>query len=514
MWFFVYSIPKDLRGRPPFVTSSGAPKDKIVESTGTADPEKAKDIRDQRIVHWNRRFRAMRLGPTDDDILAEAFEIYRRTRQAMEEHYAAEPPSGPPDPELERAEREQYLRQLDEAIARVAADDVANYSARIGLRIEPGSDLYRKIGTEFLRAIYAGQQRESDLPTPPPHMKVAQQLFAPPTSPATSAPSRSDYRAGGLPIASSKGAETFSEAFGAYITTELNGTSAGSIADYRNRVKVFIDKYGDLPLRQITGEIAVEFLDQYMLAERKVSPRTRNSYASLFAAVFRSAIRRRKVSTNPFADQLIRAETVHYEPYTDSEIAKLLSGLKLEIKPAAHTTMTAGAWVTLIAAFSGARLEEAAQLRAADIKQTDGVWHFEFAANGNGKTRAATRSVPLHQVLIDAGLLKYRDGLPSDGPLFPGLRARASKGKLGAAIGDWYNGFRKTLGVDRQGLNFHSWRHTVGDRLRRAGVPEDDLAALLGHEHPNLTSGTYAHNGPGLKRLASIVAKLEYGWRP
>jgi integrase len=338
-------------------------------------------------------------------------------------------------------------------------------------------------------------------------MKVSPPLFMPPPITALASPKSP-------PPPPARTTETFSEAFERYIETELAGTSAGSIADYRARVKVFVDKLGDLPLAKITDHLAVEFLDQYLLGERKVSARTRNGYAGLFSAIFKCAIRRKKVTGNPFDDQRIRAEVKHYEPFDDREIVALLAGLRLETMPAEHTTASAASWATLIAAYTGCRLEEVAQLRAEDVTQTDGVWCFHFCADGNGKSKAATRRVPIHHALVDAGVLKYRSALPKDGLLFPSLRARKSKAKLGPAISDWFNSYRKRLGVDRPGLNFHSFRHTVGDRLRKAGVPEDDRAALLGHEHANITSGVYGHNGPGLRRLKEIVERLDYGWRP
>jgi integrase len=170
----------------------------------------------------------------------------------------------------------------------------------------------------------------------------------------------------------------------------------------------------------------------------------------------------------------------------------------------------------LISAFTGCRLEEVAQLKAADIKQTDGIWYFEFCHDGNGKTEAATRVVPLHRVLIDTGLLRYRDALDPYSMLFPGLKSRKSKGgKLGPKITDAFNWWRKKLGIVRAGVNFHSFRHTVGDRLRKAGVPEDDRAAVLGHEDERITSRVYGHDGPGLHRLQAIVEKISYrGWAP
>jgi integrase len=262
--------------------------------------------------------------------------------------------------------------------------------------------------------------------------------------------------------------------------------------------------------------MAVEFLDDHLLGERKVSPLTRNKSASLLSAIYKSAIRRKKANSNPFDGQRIKAVTVHYEPFTDQEIATLFADAKFEIAPAKCKTGTALPWVSLISAFTGCRLEEVAQLKATDIKQTDGIWCFEFCQDGNGKTKAATRVVPLHRALIDAGLLRYRDALPPGSMLFPGLGSGKSKGgKLGPRLGEAFKWWRKKLDIVRPGVNFHSFRHTVGDRLRKAGVPEDDRAALLGHEDELITSRVYGHDGPGLHRLQAIVEKINYpGWRP
>jgi integrase len=196
---------------------------------------------------------------------------------------------------------------------------------------------------------------------------------------------------------------------------------------------------------------------------------------------------------------------------TDQELATLFADAKFEIAPAKYKTGTALPWVSLISAFTGCRLEEAAQLRAIDIKQTDGIWYFEFCQDGNGKTEAATRVVPMHHALIDAGLLQYRDALPPGSMLFPGLGSGKTKGgKLGPRLGEAFSWWRKKLGIVRPGVNFHSFRHTVGDRLRKAGVPEDDRAALLGHEDERITSRVYGHDGPGLHRLQAIVEKISY----
>jgi integrase len=552
-WFFVFNVPKDLRGHPRFMTSRGKPMTKITESLGTTDPEKAREARDQRIVYWNRQFRMLLHGPSDDDIREEAVEVFRATlkKQAAErpreqvittyfqdgtrtvKHVGDElearwrlgglknavriveearerelfERSGLSSPEQMHVQ-DIYLAHLDAAIWMQVRNEIADYCQRTGAVLQPETEPYRKVGIEFIEAKIAARDPLAWLPLPDGR-KIwgGEQDLAP--LPKIEAPIASETVVA-LPPAK-KGAETFGDAFEKYIATELDGTSAESITDYKRKVKVFIDKIGDLPLGKITDHMAVDFLDNYLLGERKVSARTRNGYAMLLSAIFKCAMRRKKATANPFDGQRIKAATVHYEPFTDQELAKLFADAKFEIAPAKHKTGTALPWASLISAFTGCRLEEVAQLKAADIKQTDGIWYFEFCRDGNGKTEAATRIVPLHRALMDAGLLRYRDALGSGSMLFPGLTSRKSKGsKLGPKLGDAFNWWRKQLGIVRPGVNFHSFRHTVGDRLRKAGVSEDDRAALLGHEDERITSRVYGHDGPGLRRLQKIVGAIEY----
>lgn len=514
-WFFVYNIPQDLRGHPRFMTSRGKPMTKITESLETTDPEKAREVRNKKIVYWDRQFRLLRDGPSDDDIREEAVEIYRATLKAGA--WRAIPLVDPFTPE-ERSEVDEflmrsYLDRLDKEIAISVSAEIADYSKRAGVPLEPKTDPYRKIGIEFIKAKISAGDHSVTLPLRGTRwgepLSVTAQSYEYPL-PKIEPPIPPEPK----PITDpspKRTAETFSEACERYLATELDGTSADSIADYRRKVKIFTDKVGDLPLGKITDHAAVEFLDDYLLREREVSPRTRNGYAMLFSAIFKCAIRRKKVGSNPFDGQRIKAADVHYEPFTDQELATLFADAKFEIAPAKHKTATALPWASLISAFTGCRLEEVAQLKAANIKQTDDIWYFEFCHDGNGKTEAATRVVPMHRALIDAGLLRYRDTLPSGSMLFPSLKSRKSKGgKLGPKLSDQFNWWRKKLGIVRAGVNFHSFRHTVGDRLRKAGVPEDDRAALLGHEDERITSRVYGHDGPGLHRLQSIIERLQY----
>src|SRR5262245_61568322 len=251
--------------------------------------------------------------------------------------------------------------------------------------------------------------------------------------------------------------------------------------------------------------MAADFLDGLPIAKR-----TRNLYAALFSAIYKSAIRREKANANPFEGQRLKGVArVHYEPFTDDELATLFADAKLEIAPDRHTTATALPWCALIAAFTGCRRDEIASLMASDIKQTDGVWFFDIR---DGKTDNAERVVPIHRALIDAGLLRYRDALLSGSRLFSSLKGGppSAPDKLGKPLSYAFEAWRKRLGITRKGIVFHSFRHTVGDRLRKAGVAKDDRGFLLGHADVEMQNKVYAHDGPGLHRLKAIVEKLSY----
>src|SRR5262245_27729604 len=300
-----------------------------------------------------------------------------------------------------------------------------------------------------------------------------------------------------------KGAETFDEAAAIYLKNELrDGVKPATVQEYRRKIDAFEHK--DKPLRTITRGMAAEFLDG--LPDQK---RTRNLYDTLFSATYKSAIRRDKATVNPFEGQSLKVVArVHYEPFTDEELATLFADAKLEIKPQKHTTATALPWCGIIAAFTGCRRDEIASLMASDIKQTNGIWFFDIR---DGKTENAERVVPVHHALIDAGLLRYRDALSHGSRLFPSLKGPPSApDKIGKALGYAFEAWRKRLGIVRERVNFHSFRHTVGDRLRKAGVAKDDRGFLLGHADVEMQNKVYGHDGPGLHRLKAIVEKLSY----
>jgi integrase len=461
-WFLRLSIPPSLRHH-------FGGKDKIVESLRTSDLNVALAERDRRTVEYHARFERLRTGaPTDADIT----DLQRRTYEAQKTR-----PRRPyratfeiDDAALDPAVVERLINHM---IEQHASDDLAAAEKLLGVPFDPATR--RKIGIAILDA----KARAGG----------AGMVFDPSTPLST-------VHAAPAPVAN--GGERFSEAFAAHARElERADTRATTIKSYTQMAGVFQAWGKDAPIASIKRAMASDFLVEI---GAKRSNATVNQYAALLAAVFETARRRgRFTGDNGFKDQKRRTEVQSYEAFTGAKLTKLFASATFEIKPKTHTVMSALPWVALIAAYSGMRREEVCQLRVQDLREIDGVWAFDVnEAAGPLKNKGAARVVPLHSTLLRAGLLKYLANLPEGGRLFPGLRPRASRGgKLGPALGDAFEKWRKSVGVVRDSLTFHSFRHAVSEALDRAGVAESDASRILGHQIAGMSYGVQRRSGIG-----------------
>jgi integrase len=318
------------------------------------------------------------------------------------------------------------------------------------------------------------------------------------------------------PTAPTVGSETINQAAEAWFAELTRDPSAAPRAEtlkgHRLRVQAFVDKYRDVPLTSVTRAMASDFLSGL-----DVSNRTRNAYATTLKCVFECARRRgRFTGDNPFDGMKAKVAGSSYEPFTIAELQTLFDALPRDTAPAKHSPETALPWAALIALYSGARLEEIAQLTTADVREEAAngasVWCIDIHNGGTNKLKNETseRLIPVHSALVHAGLLDYVKALKA-GPLFPGLTRRASKGgKIGARLGELFRKRLVELGLKRDGLCFHSFRHTVAGRLDAAGVPQSDAARVLGHAVAGMSYGIYSQAGPGLKRVAATVEQVRY----
>jgi integrase len=166
-------------------------------------------------------------------------------------------------------------------------------------------------------------------------------------------------------------------------------------------------------------------------------------------------------------------------------------------------------WLPLLAAYSGARIEELTQIRLEDFKCVSGVDAVALCPPGlQGKTESATRLLPIHSRLMHLGLLRYVEKLRSDGKtrLFPELKE--INGKYSEGPSKWFGKLKRRANLDKT-LVFHSWRHTVISRLLNAQLDNETIVKpLVGHRGATMTTQVYFHSA--LPLLKEGVEHLSY----
>jgi integrase len=493
-WYLKLPIPKALRKQFPR-TKSGNEQIAIIRSLNTGDLVVARRTRDELVVRYRRVFDRMSAGEkmTPDQIeAAVSLDLEGITEQSKAQTLQV-------FPIWFRRLAQKHQISPDDELFQIQIEQIAKSR---GIQIPPNSELYKTV----LAALVRGHQAAQD---------AAQARVDEVGEPATKA----------TPPVINEQTETIKQAAEACFTEMQRDPSTAvrqnTIDGHRQHVGVFVDRCGDLQLTKITRAMASDFLDQIGKTNKKnqrIANRTINKYSTTLACVFRSAKDRGRFSgDNPFDRQRRKvSKKTNRVAFEVAELQTLFDALPREIKPTRHSPKTALPWAALIAAFTGMRLEEITQLKAADIhvESTNGgtttVIDIHNGTGNNLKNESAPRLVPVHSQLVAAGLLDYVKALPEGSMLFPGLTRRKSKGnKIGPRVGELFGDKLEALNLKRPGLDFHSFRHTVSGRLDAAGVRKSDAERIMGHTVGGETFRTYS-TGPGLKVLAGVIEVITY----
>lgn len=187
-------------------------------------------------------------------------------------------------------------------------------------------------------------------------------------------------------------------------------------------------------------------------------------------------------------------------------------------------------WCPMIGLYTGARINEVAQLKVADIVQEQGMWCIAFRktidadlANASGarsrqslKGKSAVRTIPIAEPLLAAGLLDYVADIKSTGHprLFPNLSAGISRktgetnARYSQALLIQYGTYLKQLGFPK-GVGFHAFRHTLATALDNLGVRTEDVALITGHsvvKTAPVLQASYYHTKPDCVRARQKAA--------
>lgn len=177
-------------------------------------------------------------------------------------------------------------------------------------------------------------------------------------------------------------------------------------------------------------------------------------------------------------------------------------------------------WFPLISLYTGARLEEIAQLYVRDLQQVpnENVWFFNITDLGKDQRLKVgaknRREVPVHAELVRLGLVEWRlkreAGAGLDAPLFPLFEPNRAKKRSGA-WSKWFSRYlRHDCGIADTRKVFHSFRHTFKDACRNSDVPEEHHDQLTSHASRGRNAGRGYGVGLSLQTLDRSLQRIRY----
>lgn len=265
-----------------------------------------------------------------------------------------------------------------------------------------------------------------------------------------------------------------------------------TINAYTTAVDEFHQLHGSIAARHITREHARRYRDR--LVERKLSRGTVANRIGFLKTLIRFGQQEliEDVVGNPFERVPVLTASRLRAPkerraFTVAELNRLFQ----------HRVFTEGHrprgqvgeaafWAPLLGPFVGARLEEVAQLRAADIECVNGAWCIRITDHGEGqhlKTLSSHRRVPVHQELVRCGFLWFVQQQRAAGHarLFPTLSNKNANRTWSNALGKWFARLLDEVGLSDTALDYHSLRYTFKQQCSLCNIPNEARDALVGH---------------------------------
>ncbi|UPF04914.1 site-specific integrase [Pseudomonas mosselii] len=292
--------------------------------------------------------------------------------------------------------------------------------------------------------------------------------------------------------------------------------------DYSRAVNRFITDMGDKPIAAIQASDIHAFASNLIQpADANVKPLATSSTRLLLArlsSVMAFTVDSGLLEANPVTASRIHKRLGSGKPkrrlddnrgYSWSELVNLFSYAEFQqLRDAEGRPGNAVFWIPLLAAYTGARREELAQLYIEDIHQHEGgSWFIRIIddhPDKSVKTDSSRREIPVHPDLIALGLLTLVQGRLPRTRVFPQL-VKVSDGFAGIVSKSW-RPITQRCGVYQSGRNpLHAFRHTFKTLAREHGIPKEVSDWITGHASGHV-GDNYGVNP--LPRMAMEIQKL------
>ena len=303
-----------------------------------------------------------------------------------------------------------------------------------------------------------------------------------------------------------------------------------SVDEVTHSLNLMIEEWGDIPIGSVTREMTTNFKSNIrnlpknrnknplyrdkdfhelvkMNVKDTISITTINKHLGWCSSFYEWSINHGYSNTNPFKGLKLK-RTVRprdeRDRFSESELKKIF-GKENYIH---FTNIEKGRyelfWTPLIGVFTGLRLGEITSLYLDNIKEISGhhrgkrlcfnILEEPEREDKHLKTKSSRRIVPVHDTLLELGLMDFIQLLKKKDPkrqrLFQELKYKS--GNYNQNVSRFFNNrYLPLIGLKTDKKNFHSFRHTVSDHLKQKGIEPHFVNELLGHSSGDIDMDRY-----------------------
>jgi integrase len=303
-----------------------------------------------------------------------------------------------------------------------------------------------------------------------------------------------------------------------------------SLSEVKHSLGLMVEDWGDLPIGSVTREMSTNFKGHIrklpknrmknpsyresefhelmkMDIKDRIHTTTINKHLGYCSSFFEWSINHGYSNLNPFKGMKLKKESRprdERDRFSEIELKKIFQKENYihftKIEEGRYELY----WTPLIGVFTGMRMGEITQLYLDNIREIKGShrdkrWCFDIIVEPDRtdkhlKTQSSRRIVPVHEILLELGLLEFIELLKKKDPkrqrLFQELKYK--DGNYNQNVSRWFNTrYLPSLGLKTDKKNFHSFRHVVSDHLKQQGIEPHFVNELLGHSSGNIDLDRY-----------------------
>lgn len=204
-----------------------------------------------------------------------------------------------------------------------------------------------------------------------------------------------------------------------------------------------------------------------------------------------------KLEKNPLKGRRVKSkeEVESFRPFSNIELETIFSKeifSEKEITDGRYFKY----WMPILGLYTGARINELAQLRLKDIKKENDIYYINITDSEETtvKNSASRRNIAVHPDLIKIGFVKYIEWLigKNENFLFPEISDEERKGR---PVSRWFSRLLDDCKIYKQEkkgrIGFHSFRNNISDHFKQNGAVDQFAAAQLGHKNEKISYDIY-----------------------